>query len=53
LPRRGSKDTLKQHRHNSSKGRVDKGVHGNVLQPESLSCQMTHLTGVEGAVALA
>ena len=53
LPRRGGKEALKQGHDHGSKGRVHKGVHGNVLQQESLSWQMTHLTGVEVAVALA
>ena len=52
VPQRYGKDTLKQRHHYSSKGRVHKGVHGDVLQRESLSWQMTHLTGVEIAVAL-
>ena len=52
VPRRGAKEALKQGHHNRAKGRVYKGVHGNILQKESLSLQMTHLTGVEVAVAL-
>ena len=53
VPRRCGQDTLKQRHHHRAKGRVSKGVHGNILQQESLSCQMTYLTGVEVAVALA
>jgi hypothetical protein len=52
VPRRCSKETLKQRYHNSAKRRVKKGVHGNVRPQASLSWQMTHLTGVEVAVAL-
>ena len=51
-PRRGAKEALKQGHDHGAKGRVSKGVHGNILQKESLSLQMTHLTGVEVAVAL-
>ena len=32
VPRRCGKDTLKQRHHHSSKWRVYKGVHGNILQ---------------------
>jgi hypothetical protein len=37
LPRRSGRDTLKQRHHHSAQGRVYKGVHGNLLQQESLS----------------
>jgi hypothetical protein len=53
LLRGGSKEAVKQGHDNGSKGRVPKGVHGHVLQQESLSWQITHRTGVEIAVALA
>jgi hypothetical protein len=53
LPRRSGKDTLKQCHHHSSKGRVYKGAHGNLLQQESLSGRMTYLPGIEVVVALA
>src|SRR5262245_54445731 len=52
VPRRGSKEIVKQYGYNSTKRRMEKGVHGNVLWQASLSWQMTHLTGVEVVVAL-
>ena len=52
MPRRRGTGTVQEGHDHRSKGRMHKGVHGNVLQPESLSWQMTHLTGVEVAVAL-
>src|SRR5262252_1215315 len=52
VPRRRSKELVTQHRYHCAKRRIEKGGHDNVLQQASLSWQMTHLTGVEVAVAL-
>ena len=52
MPRRGAKEALKQGHHNSAKDECTKVSTAISLQKESLSLQMTHLTGVEVAVAL-
>jgi hypothetical protein len=52
VPRWGGKEIVKQYSDKSTKRRMEKGVHGNVLWQASLSWSMTHLTGAEVAVAL-
>jgi hypothetical protein len=52
-PRRAGKEALQEGHDQGAKGCVPQGVHGNSLQKERLSCQMTYLPGVEVAGALA